>query len=287
MAVQVIDECVDFLQSCNKAISPERGPSSCFVINPKLDEMIATAKKIATRGKGILAADESPQTIGKRLTSININNTAENRSRYREIFITSNGIENYISGIILHEETLYQSTCDNKLFVDILSSLGIVIGIKVDRRTRPLPYHPNETYTQGLTDLNDRCAEYYKIGARFAKWRAVLRIQNGYISETAIRDNAYILARYASICQSNGLVPIIEPEILMDGKHSLVINQYWTQKVLSACYKALNDNNIQLEATLLKPNMCLSGKQYTGKKNTHNENAIATINTLMRSVPPA
>jgi len=254
--------------------------------NPYEDEMIATAKAIGTRGKGILAADESTGTIGKRLAQINVKNEEANRQRYRQLLFTTQDIGKYICGAILFEETLYQKTADGTPFVDVLKKAGVIPGIKVDKGTRDLQGSPGEKYTQGLTDLDVRAAKYYEAGARFAKWRAVLVIQNGYISEAAIKENAWGLARYAAICQSKGLVPIVEPEILMDGEHSLQVNQYWTEKVIAACYKALSDNNVILEASLLKPNMCLPGKQYKGKRSI-DDNAKATVQALKRSVPSA
>mmetsp|Transcript_22263 Transcript_22263/g.35673 ORF Transcript_22263/g.35673 Transcript_22263/m.35673 type:complete len:369 (+) Transcript_22263:165-1271(+) len=264
----------------------ETGPLSAFVVNPKRDEMIATAKAIGTRGKGILAADESTGTIGKRLAMINVKNEEPNRQRYRELLFTTPDIGKYICGCILFEETLYQKTKDGVPFVDVLNKAGVIPGIKVDKGTRDLQGSPGEKYTQGITDLDERCKKYYDAGARFAKWRAVLVIQDGYMSETAIQENAWVLARYAAICQSQGLVPIVEPEILMDGTHSLKICQYWTEKVIAACYKALSDNNVILEASLLKPNMCLPGKQYKGKRSM-DDNALATVTALRRSVPAA
>jgi len=264
----------------------ESGPPSCFVVNPKLDEMIATAKAIGARGKGILAADESTGTIGKRLAMINVKNEEPNRQRYRELLFTTKDIGKYICGAILFEETLNQKSKDGTPFPELLKKQGVIPGIKVDKGTRDLQGCPGEKWTQGLTDLDLRAEKYYNAGARFAKWRAVLVIQNGYISETAIKENAWGLARYAAICQSKGLVPIVEPEILMDGTHSLKVNQYWTEKVIAACYKALSDNNVILEATLLKPNMCLPGKQNKDKRSMK-DNALATVTALKRSVPSA
>lgn len=264
----------------------EAGPPSAFTVNPFLDEMVKTAKAIGTRGKGILAADESTGTIGKRLAMINVKNEEPNRQRYRELLFTTPDIGKYICGAILFEETLYQKSKAGVPFVDVLNKAGVIPGIKVDKGTRDLQGSPGEKYTQGLTDLDVRCEKYYNAGARFAKWRSVLVIQDGVISETAIKENAWGLARYAAICQSKGLVPIVEPEILMDGAHSLKINQYWTEKVVAACYKALSDNNVILEASLLKPNMCLPGKQSKGNK-TMEANALATVTALKRSVPAA
>jgi len=264
----------------------EAGPPSAFVVNPFLEEMMATAKAVAARGKGILAADESTGTIGKRLKMINVENNEQNRRRYRELLFSTADLGKYVSGSILFEETLFQKAADGTAFVDVLKKQGVVPGIKVDKGTRDLQNQPGEKWTQGLTDLDLRCEKYYAAGARFAKWRAVLVIQNGYVSEAAIKENAWGLARYAAICQSKGLVPIVEPEILMDGTHSLRVNQYWTEKVVAACYKALSDCNVVLEATLLKPNMCLPGKQNKDAKSVE-ANAKATVQALRRSVPAA
>lgn len=262
------------------------GPGTLQYQNPFKDELIATATTIATRGKGILAADESTGTIGKRFSAINVENTEPNRQRYRELLFTTAGIGEYISGVIMYEETLFQQTADGKPFVQVLSEAGVIPGIKVDMGTRALPYCPNELYTQGLTDLDKRAPRYYQQGARFAKWRAVLKIQNGYISQTSIQETAWTLARYAAICQANGLAPIVEPELLMDGDHPLEVCQYWTTKILSACYKALVDQEVVLEGTLLKPNMCLPGKQWKGKPD-FKANALATVTALRRTVPAA
>jgi fructose-bisphosphate aldolase class I len=196
---------------------PEPGPKAAFYKNPFEEEMIETCKKIATRGKGILAADESTGTIGKRFAQISVENTEANRRRYRELLFTAPSLSDHISGVILYDETARQKTAEGVSLVKVLSDAGVVPGIKVDLGTRALPGFEGETYTQGLTDLDKRAEEYYGLGLRFAKWRAVLTIQDGYISETAIRENAWTLARYAAICQSKGLAPIVEPEILMDG----------------------------------------------------------------------
>jgi len=274
------------MAAAEEKVVEEVGPLALTVTNPFEEEMVATANKIATRGRGILAADESTGTIGKRFSAINVENNEENRRRYRELLVTTEGLENYISGVIMFEETLYQKTADGVQFVDILQKKGIVPGIKVDKGTRALPYKPGEKYTQGLTDLDVRCKQYYEQGARFAKWRAVCTIQNGYVSQTAISETAWTLARYAAICQANGLVPIVEPELLMDGPHSLKVCQYWTEKIVTACYKALSDQEVILEATLLKPNMCLPGSEYTGKRSIA-DNAASTVQMLRRCVPAA
>lgn len=267
-------------------MSTEVLPPTLKAENPFKAELIATAKAIAAPGKGILAADESTGTIGKRLKSINVENTEPNRQRYRQLLFTTKGLGSNISGVILYEETLFQKASDNTPFVDLIKKEGVIPGIKVDLGTRALPNKPGEVYTQGLTDLDKRAQKYYEAGARFAKWRNVLKIQDGYISQTSVTETAWTLARYAAICQANGLAPIVEPEILMDGPHSLAVCQYWTEKVLAACYKALNDQEVLLEGTLLKPNMVLAGSDFQGKRSIA-DNALATVTALKRTVPAA
>lgn len=249
-------------------------------------ELIATANQIATPGKGILAADESTGTIGARFKGIGVENNQKNRRDYRELLFTAPGLNKHISGVITFEETLFDKAEDGTPLIKFLQDQGIAIGIKVDLGTRPLPGTDGETYTQGLTDLDKRCAKYYEAGARFAKWRAVVKISRNTPSPNAIQETAHTLARYAAICQEHGLAPIVEPEILMDGDHSIEVCQYWTEKVVAACYKALSDQEVLLEGTMLKPNMVLPGKQF-GKKASPEEVALATITALKRTVPPA
>ncbi|CAI0469502.1 unnamed protein product, partial [Linum tenue] len=186
------------------------------------DELARNAAYIGTPGKGILAADESTGTIGKRLSSINVENSEENRRALRELLFTAPGVLQYLSGVILFEETLYQKTKSGKLFVDVMKEGGVLPGIKVDTGTVELAGTNGETTTQGLDGLAARCAKYYQAGARFAKWRAVLKIGTNEPSQLAINENANGLARYAIICQENGLVPIVEPEILVDGSHDII-----------------------------------------------------------------
>jgi len=250
------------------------------------DELIATAATISTPGKGILAADESTGTITKRLNSIGVEATIENRNGYRNLLITSPNFGEHISGIILYEEALFAKDPAGKAFVDIINEAGVIVGIKTDMGTRKLPFCPGEKYTQGLTDLDKRSKKYYEQGARFAKWRCVLSIQNGKISDTSIRETAWTLARYAAISQANGLCPIVEPEIMMDGEHDAATNQFWTEKVLAATYKAMSDQHCILEGSLLKPNMVLPGKQWKGKRS-YEENAMRTVTALRRTVPSA
>jgi fructose-bisphosphate aldolase class I len=250
-------------------------------------ELIANARAIATAGKGILAADESTGTIGSRFDEIKVTNNHENRIEYRRLLFTTKGLEQYISGVILFEETLYdKDPATGALLVQPLKDKGILLGIKVDQGTKHLPATDNETYTQGLTDLDVRCKKYYAAGCRFAKWRAVLRIAENCPSPLSIKETANTLASYAAICQANGLVPVVEPEILMDGAHTLEICQYWTEQVVSACYRSLAEAHVVLEGTLLKPNMVLPGKQ-SGQKVTAEQAAKATVQALQRSTPPA
>ncbi|GAB4845882.1 Fructose-bisphosphate aldolase 5, cytosolic [Ancistrocladus abbreviatus] len=249
------------------------------------DELIKTAKYIATPGKGILAADESTGTIGKRLASINVENIESNRQALRELLFTSPGALSFLSGVILFEETLYQKTSDGKPFVEVLQENGVIPGIKVDKGTVELVGTNGETTTQGFDSLGVRCQQYYKAGARFAKWRAVLKIGATDPSELAIQQNAQGLARYAIICQENGLVPIVEPEVLTDGNHDIKKCAAVTEIVLAAVYKALNDHHVLLEGTLLKPNMVTPGSNRP--KVEPEVIAEYTVATLRRTVPPA
>jgi len=254
--------------------------------NKYKDELIANARAISGPGKGILAADESTNTIGSRFKSINLENTEPNRRAYRELLFTTSNFEKYISGVILYEETLYQSTTDGKPFVKLLQEKGVIPGIKVDKGTVVLPGTNGETATQGLDDLSKRCAKYYADGARFAKWRAVLKIGNGQPSEMAILENAHGLARYAQICQENGLVPIVEPEVLVDGSHTIDECVRASERVFAGVVKALHDYNILLEGALLKPNMITSGSECNSKAGA-SEIAWKTVRTLLRTIPGA
>ncbi|MQM05430.1 hypothetical protein Taro_038241 [Colocasia esculenta] len=249
------------------------------------EELIQTAKYIATPGKGILAADESTGTIGKRLASINVENVESNRQALRELLFTAPDALQYLSGVILFEETLYQKTADGTPFVDVLRAANVIPGIKVDKGTVDLAGTNAETTTQGFDSLGARCQQYYKAGARFAKWRAVLKIGPTEPSELAIQQNAQGLARYAIICQENGLVPIVEPEILTDGPHDIKKCAAITETVLAAVYKALNDHHVLLEGTLLKPNMVTPGSD--SPKVGPEVIAEYTVTALRRTVPPA
>lgn len=251
------------------------------------DELRQVANAIVAPGKGILAADESTGTIGKRFASIQVENSEENRRRYRELLFTSDKVvaEN-ISGVILFHETLYQSTKDGVRFATLLKDKGIIPGIKVDKGVVPLGGTDGESTTQGLDGLAERCAQYKKDGAQFAKWRCVLKIGSETPTYLAMLENANVLARYASICQQNGLVPIVEPEVLCDGDHDLITAQKVTEQVLAFTYKALSDHHVYLEGTLLKPNMVTAG-QSCAQKYSPEENARATVLALSRTVPAA
>ncbi|XP_041931483.1 fructose-bisphosphate aldolase B [Alosa sapidissima] len=250
-------------------------------------ELASIAQRIVAPGKGILAADESTGTMGKRLQKINVENTEENRRYFRDLlFSVDPSISQCVGGVIFFHETLYQKSDKGVLFPQVIKDKGIVVGIKVDKGTAGLNGTDGETTTQGLDGLGERCAQYKKDGADFAKWRCVLKISNGCPSALSIAENANVLARYASICQQNGLVPIVEPEILPDGDHDLQRCQYVTEKVLAAVYKALSDHHVYLEGTLLKPNMVMPGHSCP-KKFTPQEVAMATVTALRRTVPAA
>ncbi|XP_067285310.1 aldolase a, fructose-bisphosphate, b [Pseudorasbora parva] len=258
-----------------------------FLSPDQKKELNDIAQRIVAPGKGILAADESTGSVAKRFQSINAENTEENRRLYRQLLFTADDcIKPCIGGVILFHETLYQKTDDGKLFSQLIKERGMVVGIKVDKGVVPLAGTNGETTTQGLDGLYERCAQYKKDGADFAKWRCVLKITPTTPSRLAIIENANVLARYASICQMHGIVPIVEPEILPDGDHDLKRCQYVTEKVLAAVYKALSDHHVYLEGTLLKPNMVTAGHSCS-HKYAPQEIAMATVTALRRTVPPA
>lgn len=249
-------------------------------------ELIENAKRIARPGFGILAADESTGTIGTRFQKINVENNEENRRAYRELLFTSEGIENYISGVIMFEETLDQKTADGKNLVELLQSKGILPGIKVDKGLVVIPGTNDENATQGLDGLADRCKKYYEKGCRFAKWRAVVKIGDGRPSQLSCLETAHSLARYAAICQDNGLVPIVEPEILSDGDHSIEVCAQASERVFKQVMQSLLEHNILLEGMLLKPNMVTPGATCADRK-TAAEIAWMTVRTLSRTMVPA
>jgi fructose-bisphosphate aldolase class I len=245
-----------------------------------------TARSLVSRGKGILAADESFPTIQKRFDQIDVPSTEETRRDYRLLLFTTPDIEKYISGVILFDETLRQSTPDGKPLISILEAKGILPGIKVDKGTRSMAGFPMETVTQGLDGLRERLVEYTELGARFAKWRAVIRIGSNIPTQTCIDTNAQILARYAALCQEVDLVPIVEPEVLMAGDHNLDRCEIVTTTVLESVFSELYKERVYLEGVLLKPNMVIPGEDCPNKASV-TEVAEATIRCLKRSVPTA
>ena len=251
-----------------------------------LDAMTQTARALVAPGKGILAADESGPTIAKRLAGIGVESTEQTRQAYREILFTTAGIGDAISGVILFDETLRQRAADGTPFPEVLRRRDEIPGIKVDGGTKPLAGFPDEVITEGLDGLRDRLAEYAALGARFAKWRAVLRIGDGYPTTTCIEAHAHALARYAALAQEAGLVPIVEPEVLMDGSHDIARCAEVTVTTLRAVYAELARHRVVLEATLLKPNMVLPGKDCPVQVSD-DEIADATIAALRQAVPAA
>ena len=251
-------------------------------------ELKKTANALVASGKGILAADESTGTMGKRLGGVGQENTEENRRIFRELLFSCDkeAVSSCISGVILFHETLYQKSGDGSKFVDMIKERGILPGIKVDKGVKDLFGSEGECTTQGLDDLDARCKQYKADGCEFAKWRSVLKIGINTPSYQAILENANVLARYASICQSAGLVPIVEPEVLCDGDHTLDRCQKVTETVLAAVYKALNDHHVYLEGTLLKPNMVTPG-QSCKQTATPEQIGAATVTALSRTLPAA
>ena len=249
-------------------------------------EQLETVRKICTPGKGILAADESTGTIGKRFSSINLENNHDNRIKYRNLLFTTSELNKHISGVITYEETLLDKNSDGSLLIQPLLDNDIIVGIKVDKGVKPLYGTDGETVTQGIDDLDIRCKKYYDAGARFAKWRAVLKIdvEKNLPSDLSMHENAVTLARYASICQNNGLVPIVEPEVLMDGNHSIEIAYEVAVKVLSCVYRELVRHNVDLECTLLKPNMVRPGVS-SGDVMDCKRIGELTVKALQQTVP--
>ena len=251
-----------------------------------LEKLHETATAIVAEGKGILAADESDGTIKKRFDSIGVESTEENRRGYRDLLFTTEGVEEYISGVILYDETIRQSSADGTPFPKLLESKGVIPGIKVDKGAKPLAQAECETVTEGLDGLRGRLEEYRELGARFTKWRAVITIGKSIPSEYCIWTNAHALARYAALSQEAGLVPIVEPEVLMDGDHSIERSFEVTSRTLHAVFTELRDQRVAPEGILLKPNMVLSG--YDGSNQaSHEEVAEETIRCFKRHVPAA
>ena len=249
-------------------------------------ELEETARALVADGKGILAADESDGTIKKRFDSIGIESTEENRRASRDLLFTTEGAEEFISGVILYDETIRQSGVDGMPFPKLLEARGIIPGIKVDKGAKPLAHAPDETITEGLDGLRERLEEYRGFGARFTKWRAVISIGKGIPSEYALWTNAHALARYGALSQEAGLVPIIEPEVLMDGDHTIERAFEVTSRTLHAVFTELRDQRVHFEQMLLKPNMVLAG--YDGAEQpSHDEVSELTLKCFRRHVPAA
>jgi len=251
-----------------------------------LEQLNKTAEAIVADGKGILAADESSGTIKKRFDSIDVESTEETRRAYRELLFTTEGVEEYISGVILYDETIRQKTADGTPFPNLLASKGIIPGIKVDIGAKPLAHAPGETVTEGLDGLRERLAEYHELGARFAKWRAVISIGEGIPSEYCVWVNAHALARYAALVQEARLVPIVEPEVLMDGDHTIERSFEVTARTLHAVFTELRDQRVHPEGILLKPNMVLPGYD-SPEQVSDDEIAHETVRCFRRHVPAA
>ena len=252
-----------------------------------LDNMNDVAEAMTASGKGILAADESTGTIGKRLDQINTESTEQTRNAYRDLLFTADGLDQYISGVIMYDETFHQSSLSGGVvYPEYLASKGIIPGIKVDAGAHNLSGSEDEKITLGLDGLDERLSEYRKLGARFAKWRAVINITELNPSDYCIKANAHALARYAALCQSNDVVPIVEPEILMDGGHDIEDSFVVTEEVLHTVFDELYTQGVQYEEMVLKPNMVLSGYDANDRAGV-DEVASATVQCFLRSVPAA
>jgi len=251
------------------------------------DQLAKVAQAMVARGKGILAADESSGTIKKRFDAIGVESTADSRRDYREMmFRTADAMAQNISGVILYDETIRQSAKDGTPLVKLIEAAGSIPGIKVDAGVKPLPNYPNETITEGLDGLSERMADYYKLGARFAKWRAVIDIADGIPTRGAILANAQALARYAAICQANNIVPIVEPEVLMDGGHTQERCYEVTESVLKTVFNELYEARVFLEGIVLKPNMIVPGKKCATQVSPE-QVARETIRVFKQTVPVA
>ena len=256
------------------------------IMNKYAQELRATAQAMMAEGKGILAMDESNGTCNKRFAQLGIATTEENHRAYREIVLTASNLSNYISGAILYDETIRQSTANGVSFVQVMQEAGMIPGIKVDTGAKDLAGHPNEKVTEGLDGLRARIAEYYQMGARFAKWRAVITIGEGIPSDACIEANAHGLARYAALCQEGGLVPIVEPEVLIDGAHTIERCRKITEKTLHEVFRQLYVQNVAYDQMILKPSMVISGANCTIQANVE-QVATETIRCLLNTVPPA
>jgi fructose-bisphosphate aldolase, class I len=250
------------------------------------NDLETTAQALVAGGKGILAADETVPTVTRRLDALKIESTPDSRRAYREMFFTTPGIAEFISGVIMQDETIRQRNSKGTPLADVLAQQGIMPGIKVDNGAKPLAGSPGENITEGLDGLRDRLKQYREMGARFAKWRAVIVVSDTLPSSTCVDVNAHALARYAALCQEQGVVPIVEPEVLMDGSHTIERCEEVTGNVLRAVFNALFDQRISLEGMLLKPNMVIPGKE-CAKQASIKEVALATTRCLSRHVPAA
>jgi len=249
-------------------------------------DLVSVAQAMVAEGKGILAIDESTGTIAKRFKSVNVENSEENRRAYREMLLTTPGLGQHISGAILYDETLRQSTRDGRSFVSVMEQAGILPGIKVDAGAHPLAGHPGEKITEGLDGLRARLEEYRSLGARFAKWRAVITIGETIPTSSCVDANAHALARYAALCQEAGIVPMVEPEVLMDGTHSLDESFEVTEATLRSLFHQLYDQNVLLEGTILKASMVISGSEASNRASLQDV-AEATVQCLLNAVPAA
>ncbi|MFN7182578.1 MAG: class I fructose-bisphosphate aldolase [Thermomonas haemolytica] len=249
-----------------------------------IEQLAETARAMVAPGKGIIAIDESTSTIAKRFAAVGVENTEANRRAYRELLLTTPNLNQYISGAILYDETIRQSTKDGVPFAKYMADHGMIPGIKVDKGTHPLAGFPGELVTEGLDGLRERLAEYYKLGARFAKWRAVITIGEDMPSGTCIEANAHALARYAALCQEQGLVPMVEPEVLMDGDHDIETCYEVTEVTLRALFDALYNQNVMLEGTILKASMVVPGKDCPEQASVE-EVAESTLMCLKTAVP--
>ena len=251
-----------------------------------LQALNTVAEAMVAPGRGILAADESTGTIKKRFDAIGVENTEDNRRDYRELMFRAPAMKEYVSGVILFDETIWQNAADGTPLVKLITDAGSIPGIKVDKGAHPMPGFPGETITEGLDGLGERLAKYYERGARFAKWRAVIDIADGIPTWGAIKANAHALARYAALCQANQIVPIVEPEVLMDGGHSLERCDEVTRLVLKTTFQELFEQRVALEGMVLKPNMIISGKKNANRANVQ-QVAEATVAALKATVPVA
>lgn len=251
------------------------------------DALHEIAKKMVAPGRGLLAADESLSTAGKRLKKIGMENSEPDRRAMRDMLLTTPGMEQFISGVILYEETLFQTTLKDEIsFPKLLESKGVIPGIKVDKGAKSLAFTAEEVITEGLDGLRERLAKYYEAGARFSKWRAVIHIGDGMPSNYALRANAHALGRYAALCQEANIVPIVEPEVLMIGEHDIDVCEAATDRTLEAVFHELHLQRIFLEGMILKPNMVVSGKTCPHQAD-HQSVATATLRTLKRRVSAA